>query len=122
MELPDGTRLVGRGGTIPSWVVYVVLSPLLLIYNVLGLLGGYGRPDWFLPARIAWRTRGGLGLASLKFYGTTDRYKARMEGLDPRLAYAQDAASVGPERQRGGPSFRPTPSPQQTQLSGRYPV
>lgn len=89
MELLDGTSLVGRGGTIPSWVVYVVLSPLLLIYNVLGLLGGYGGPDWHLPARTAWRTGGGLSLASLKFYGTTDKYKVRVERLDPRLAYAQ---------------------------------
>ncbi|MFI6013107.1 hypothetical protein ACIBAG_30550 [Streptomyces sp. NPDC051243] len=71
--------------------MYVVLSPLLLIYNVLGLLGGYGGPDWHLPARVAWRTRSGLGLglAPLKFYGTTDKYKVRVERLDPRLAYAQ---------------------------------
>jgi hypothetical protein len=89
MELLDGTSLVGRGGTVPSWVVYVVLSPLLLIYSVLHLLGGYGRPDWFLPTRTAWRSRGGAGLASLKFYGMTDKYKVRAERLDPRLAYAQ---------------------------------
>ncbi|GAA4075075.1 hypothetical protein GCM10022233_61530 [Streptomyces shaanxiensis] len=91
MGLPNGTKLVGRSGTITSWVVYVVLCPLLAIYNVLGFLGGYGGPDWFLPTRTAWRTKGGLGLgrAPLKFYGTTDKYKVRVKRLDPRLAYAQ---------------------------------
>lgn len=91
VDLLDGTSLVGRGGTVPSWVAYVVLSPLLLAYNVLHLLGGYGKPDWFTPTRTAWRKRGGLslGLTPLKFYGTTDKYKVRVKRLDPRLAYAQ---------------------------------
>jgi hypothetical protein len=91
MVLADGTRLAGRGGTMAAWALYVVLSPLLLLYNVAGLVGGYGGPDWFLPARTAWRRRGGLGLgrAPLKFYGTTDKYKVRTERLDPRVAYAQ---------------------------------
>ncbi|AZQ37825.1 hypothetical protein EJ357_33820 [Streptomyces cyaneochromogenes] len=91
MGLPDGTRLVGRSGTVTSWGVYVVLCPLLAIYNVLGFLGGYGGPDWFLPTRTVWRTKDSLelGRAALKFYGTTDKYKVRVKRLDPRLAYAQ---------------------------------
>lgn len=69
----------------------MVLSPRLLVYNVASLVGGYGGPDWFLPTRTAWRTKGssGLGFAALKFYGRADRYKVRSKRLDPRLAYAQ---------------------------------
>ncbi|PLW67744.1 hypothetical protein GQS52_18790 [Streptomyces sp. SCUT-3] len=91
MELPDGTRLVGIGGTVGSWVLYAVLSPLLLVYNVGSFVGGYGGPDWFLPTRTAWRTRDGLGLgrAPLKFYGLTDKYKVRTARLDARVAYVQ---------------------------------
>lgn len=91
MELPDGARLVGRSGTVTSWVVYVALSPLLLVYAVGHLLGGYGKPDWFLPTRTAWRAKASSGLrfAALKFYGPTDKYKIRSKRLDPRLAYAQ---------------------------------
>lgn len=88
IELPDGPKLVGRGGTIGSWVVYVVLSPLLLIYNVASFLGGYGL-DGHLPTRTAWRTSGALGPAPLKFYGITDKYKVRTTRLDARVAYAQ---------------------------------
>ncbi|WP_229859800.1 hypothetical protein [Streptomyces poonensis] len=90
MELPDGTRLVGRGGTIGAWALYVVLSPLTLIYNVASLVGGYGL-DWHLPTRTAWRTEGGpgAGRAPLRFYGITDKYKVRTARLDPRVAYAQ---------------------------------
>lgn len=87
MALPDGTRLVGRGGTIGAWILYVVLSPLVLIYNVAGLVGGYGGPDWHLPTRTAWRS--GPGPAPLKFYGMTDKYKVRTGQLDLRVAYAQ---------------------------------
>lgn len=91
MDLPDGTRLTGRGGTVTAWALYLVLSPLLLVYNVAGLIGGYGGPDWFLPTRTAWRRKGSLGLgrAPLKFYGMTDKYKVRTKRLDTRLAYAQ---------------------------------
>lgn len=91
MELPDGTSLVGRRGTVSAWVLYVLLSPLMLVYNVAGLVGGYGRPDWHLPSRTAWRTKGGLGLglAPLKFYGMTDKYKIRTARLDMRVVYAQ---------------------------------
>jgi hypothetical protein len=89
IELPDGTKLVGRGGTISAWVVYVVLSPLLLIYNLASLVGGYGGLDGFLPTRTASRTSGALGPAPLKFYGTTDKYKVRATRLDTRVAYAQ---------------------------------
>ncbi|WP_306323345.1 MULTISPECIES: hypothetical protein [unclassified Streptomyces] len=89
VELPDGTSLVGRSGTISAWILYVLLSPLLLIYNVASLVGGYGRPDWHLPSRTAWRPRGGLGPAPLKFFGMTDKYKARTSHLDLRVAYAQ---------------------------------
>lgn len=88
MELADGTRLVGRRGTVPAWLLYVVLSPLALLYNVASLVGGYGI-DWHLPTRTAWRSAGGFGPAPLKFYGITDKYKLRTPGLDPRLAYAQ---------------------------------
>ncbi|MHC5260626.1 hypothetical protein ACYSUO_22320 [Streptomyces sp. UC4497] len=91
MELPDGTSLVGRRGTVGAWILYVLLSPLLLVFNVAGLVGGYGRPDWHLPSRTAWRTKGdfGLGLAPLKFYGMSDKYKVRMARLDMRVVYAQ---------------------------------
>lgn len=88
LELPDGTRLVGRVGTLPAWAVYVVLSPLTLLYNAASLIGGYGI-DWHLPSRTVWRSGGGLGPAPLKFYGITDKYKLRSGGLDPRVAYAQ---------------------------------
>lgn len=88
IELPDGTKLVGRGGTISAWAVYVVLSPLLLVYNVASFLGGYGL-DGLLPTRTAWRTSGALGPAPLKFYGITDKYKVRTAHLDVRVAYAQ---------------------------------
>ncbi|MFJ9178764.1 hypothetical protein [Streptomyces sp. NPDC102360] len=91
MELPDGASLVGRRGTVSAWILYLLLSPLLLIYNVAGLVGGYGRPDWHLPSRTAWRTKGGLGLglAPLKFYGMSDKYKVRTARLDMRVVYAQ---------------------------------
>ncbi|WP_031484855.1 hypothetical protein [Streptomyces bicolor] len=91
MAMPDGTNLVGRRGTISAWVFYVLVSPLLLIFNVAGLLGGYGRPDWYLPTRTAWRTKGGLalGLAPVKFYGMRDKYKVRSSRLDLRVVYAQ---------------------------------
>lgn len=88
IELPDGTKLVGRGGTIGAWVVYVLLSPLLLIYNAGSFVGGYGL-DGYLPTRTAWRTSGALGPAPLKFYGMTDKYKVRTTRLDTRVAYAQ---------------------------------
>lgn len=88
MELPDGTRLVGRRGTVWAWLLYVVLSPLAVLYNAASLVGGYGI-DWHLPTRTAWRPAGGFGPAPLKFYGITDKYKLRTPGLDPRLAYAQ---------------------------------
>lgn len=90
MELPDGTSLVGRRGTVGAWILYVLLSPLL-VYNVAGLVGGYGRPDWHLPSRTAWRTKGGLGLglAPLKFYGMSHKYKVRTARLDMRVVYAQ---------------------------------
>jgi hypothetical protein len=88
LELPDGTRLVGRVGTVPAWALYVVLSPLALLYNVASLVGGYGI-DWHLPSRTVWRSGGGFGPAPLKFYGITDKYKLRPSQLDPRVAYAQ---------------------------------
>jgi hypothetical protein len=88
LELPDGTRLVGRVGTLPAWAVYVVLSPLTLLYNAASLIGGYGI-DWHLPSRTVWRSGGGFGPAPLKFYGITDKYKLRSDQLDPRVAYAQ---------------------------------
>ncbi|MFJ6390650.1 hypothetical protein ACIQJT_23920 [Streptomyces sp. NPDC091972] len=87
MELPDGTRLVGRAGTVGAWAVYVVLFPLTLLYSAASLIGGYGI-DWHLPSRTAWRS-GGFGPAPLKFYGITDKYKLRSSRLDPRVAYAQ---------------------------------
>ncbi|CAL9403850.1 hypothetical protein SUDANB6_01512 [Streptomyces sp. enrichment culture] len=91
VHLPDGTRLVGRGGTATSWVLYVVVSPLLLVYNVASLLGGYGGPEWHLPTRTAWRRKVGLGLgrALVKFSGMRDKYKIRTKHLDTRVAYAQ---------------------------------
>ncbi|MGW6907678.1 hypothetical protein [Streptomyces sp. NPDC054940] len=88
IELPDGTKLVGRGGTISAWILYVVLSPLLLIYNVASLLGGYGL-DGHLPTRTAWRASGAFGPVPLKFYGMTDKYTVRTARLDTRVAYAQ---------------------------------
>jgi hypothetical protein len=88
LELPDGTRLVGRPGTVAAWAVYVVLSPLTLLYNAASLIGGYGI-DWHLPSRTVWRAGGGPGPAPLKFYGITDKYKVRPDRLDPRVAYAQ---------------------------------
>ncbi|WP_320784349.1 hypothetical protein [Streptomyces sp. CRN 30] len=91
MALPDGTRLVGRGGSIAAWAVYVVLSPLVLVFNVVSLVGGYGGPDWYLPSRTAWRAKDGAvpGLAALRFNGLTGKYRVRTSRLDPRLAYAQ---------------------------------
>ncbi|MER5438938.1 hypothetical protein [Streptomyces sp. NPDC002790] len=91
MQLPDGTSLVGRRGTVSAWILYVLLSPLLLFYNVASLVGGYGGPDWHLPSRTAWRAMGALrlGLAPLKFYGMTDKYKVRADRLDMRVVYAQ---------------------------------
>lgn len=89
-ELPDGTRLVGRRGTTGAWVLYVVLSPLVLVYSVASLIGGYGI-DWHLPSRTAWRASGGpgVGRVPLKFYGINDTYKIRSLRLDARVAYAQ---------------------------------
>lgn len=88
LELPDGTRLVGRAGTVGAWAVYVVLSPLTLLYNAASLIGGYG-VDWHLPSRTVWRTGGGFGPAPLKFNGITDKYRLRGSRLDSRVAYAQ---------------------------------
>ena len=88
LELPDGTRLVGRAGTVGTWAVYVVLSPLTLLYNAASLIGGYGI-DWHLPSRTVWRSGGGFGTAPLKVNGITDKYTLRGSRLDPRVAYAQ---------------------------------
>ncbi|NEB06206.1 hypothetical protein G3I78_45335 [Streptomyces sp. SID13726] len=87
LELPDGTSLSGRAGTAASWAVYVVLSPLTLLYNAASLIGGYGI-DWHLPSRTNWRT-GTFAPAPLKFNGITDKYRLRPTQLDPRVAYAQ---------------------------------
>lgn len=86
LELPDGTRLVGKAGTLLGWAAYVVLSPLTLLYNAASLIGGYG-VDWHLPSRTVWRS--GSGPAPLKFSGITDKYRLRSSALDPRVAYAQ---------------------------------
>lgn len=68
-----------------------MLSPLVLVFNVASLVGGYGGPDWYLPTRTAWRSRDGNApeLAPLKFYGLTDKYRVRTGRLDVRVAYAQ---------------------------------
>ncbi|WP_353945079.1 hypothetical protein ABII15_28295 [Streptomyces sp. HUAS MG91] len=97
MSFPDGTTLTGRRGTVSAWILYVVLSPLLLIYNIAGLVGGYGRPDWHLPSRTAWRPGGGpgLGLAPVKFSGMTDKYKVRTDRLDMRVVFAQAVLHEG---------------------------
>ncbi|MFE6889787.1 hypothetical protein [Streptomyces sp. NPDC057694] len=91
MSRGDGTTLTGRRGTVSAWILYVLLSPLLPVYNLTSLVGGYGGPDWHLPSRTAWRPKGGLGLglAPVKFYGMTDKYKVRSARLDLRVVYAQ---------------------------------
>jgi hypothetical protein len=91
IELPDGRALRGRGGTVTSWVCFAVLSPLWLVFNVVWAVGGIGDSGWSVPVRTAWRpARGsGLGLSPLKYYGLTERYKARTNLLDARVAYAQ---------------------------------
>ncbi|WP_234021701.1 hypothetical protein [Streptomyces sp. 351MFTsu5.1] len=86
LELPDGTHLIGRVGTVPGWFVYVLLSPLTLLYTAASLIGGYG-VDWHLPSRTVWRS--GSGPAPLTFSGITDKYELRPSALDPRVAYAQ---------------------------------
>ncbi|WP_437015487.1 hypothetical protein [Streptomyces sp. enrichment culture] len=91
IELPGGERLLGRSGTITSWVVFVLLSPLWLLFNLLWAAGGTGDTGWSLPVRTAWRRSrsNAPGLSPLKYYGLTERYKVRTGRLDVRVAHAQ---------------------------------
>ncbi len=93
IRLPRGDRLSGRVGTIPSWIMFALLSPLWLVVNLMLAVSQGGLDDmyWSLPKRTAWRPRPGgtSGLSPLKFYGLTERYKVRTHRLDLRVAYAQ---------------------------------
>lgn len=88
IRLPDGPVFTGHGGTATSWVVFVVLSPLWLVVNLLWAAGGSGDAAWSLPVRTAWRRRPGSP-APLKYHGMTGRYRVRTDRLDVRVGYAQ---------------------------------
>ncbi|MFI8186612.1 hypothetical protein ACIF70_39925 [Actinacidiphila glaucinigra] len=83
-----GDALTGRGGTVTSWAVFVLLSPLWLVLNLFWAVGGSGDSAWSLPVRTAWRHGPGRP-ASLKYHGLSARYVLRTGSLDARLAYAQ---------------------------------
>lgn len=90
LELPDGSIFAGRRGSVTAWTRHILLSPLLVVWNVLGFLGGHGFL-WDTPKRVAWRKKGGswLGRVPLKYYGISGKYKVRGEQLDIRVSYAQ---------------------------------
>ncbi|MFB7291949.1 hypothetical protein [Actinacidiphila glaucinigra] len=88
IRLPGDRVLAGHGGTLTSWVVFLLLSPLWLVLNLFWAVGGTGDSAWSLPVRTAWRQ--GVGSpAALKYHGMSERYKVRTDRLDVRLAYAQ---------------------------------
>jgi len=91
VEPVGGRTLVGHSGTIPAWVLFILLSPLWLAVNVVWLLDSTGDWAFSLPSRTAWRADRpwSFSLAPLKYYGLTERYKLRAGRLDPRLGYAQ---------------------------------
>lgn len=92
IQLPDGTVLHGREGTVPSLLLCLAVLPVALLY-VAGLVlsdmsaGGAG-----VPLRTAWRRQGApLGRAALT-ESVRGRFRVRGDALDHRVAYAQAVA------------------------------
>ncbi|OKI00239.1 hypothetical protein A6A06_24150 [Streptomyces sp. CB02923] len=90
--LPDGTELRGREGTVPSLLLCLVLLPFVLLMLAAMALSDSPAGTTTAPLRTAWKRPGELfGRAALT-ETARGRFRARGDGLDHRVAYAQAVA------------------------------
>ncbi|WP_030021096.1 hypothetical protein [Streptomyces monomycini] len=93
IQLPDGTVLRGREGTVPSLLVCLVLLPVFLLYLVAVFWSNSDIGATDLQLRTAWKRPGKPFGRAVMTETARGRFRVRGGRLDRRVAYAQAVAS-----------------------------
>ncbi|MGW5942845.1 hypothetical protein ACWIG3_02825 [Streptomyces celluloflavus] len=92
IHLPDGTVLRGRGGTVPSLLLWLVLLPFVLLHLVGMALSDVPFDGIGSPLRTAWKRPGKPFSRAALTESARGRFRVPGDGLDHRVAYAQAVA------------------------------